>query len=499
MRRGGELNEIRKMKKNDRDGTILSWLIVLGLLISAHSELRASERRPMSIVLFLVDDLGWMDLGCQGSAYYETPNIDRLAREGARFTDAYAACAVCSPTRASVLTGKYPARLLLTDWLPSGRWNPRAKLREGRRVRALPMEELTLAEVLREGGYRTASIGKWHLGSEPFSLPQHHGFDVNIAGNGHGAPGNYFYPYNGNWLIPSTGLRVKWKTLSEGEPGEYLTDRLTTEAITFLHDCEDEPFFLYFPHYGVHTPLQAKKEMIARYEQIPEEQRQGSPIYAAMVESIDQSVGRVLETLKTLGRERETMIIFTSDNGGFYKATNNAPLRANKGSYYEGGIRVPLIVKWPGVTKPGAVISEPVISSDLYPTCLAATGKGLLPNQHRDGLSLLPLLQGAQTLDREALFWHFPHYNQHPSSYPSSVIRRGPWKLIETFDPERVELYNLKEDLGESQDLASQHPDLTRSLQVQLNDWREAVGAQMMEPNPNYDPSVKPIQKGTKK
>ena len=487
------------MKRNNRDGTILSLLIVLGLLIAAHSELSASERRPMSIVLFLIDDLGWMDLGCQGSSFYETPNIDRLAREGARFTDAYAACAVCSPTRAAVLTGKYPARLLLTDWLPSGRWHPRAKLREGRRVRALPAEELTLAEVLRDGGYRTASIGKWHLGSEPFSLPQHHGFDVNIAGNGHGAPGNYFYPYNGNWLIPTTGLRVKWNTLSDGKPGEYLTDRLTDEGIRFLHDCEDQPFFLYFPHYGVHTPLQAKKEMIARYERIPEEQRQGSPIYAAMVESIDQSVGRILESLKKLGRDRETMIIFTSDNGGFYKATNNAPLRANKGSYYEGGIRVPLIVKWPGVTKPGSVIKEPVTSSDIYPTCLAAAGNALLPSQHRDGLSLLPLLQGEQTLDREALFWHFPHYNQHPSSYPSSVIRRGPWKLIETFDPERVELYNLKDDLGESQDLASQHPDLTKSLRAQLNNWREAVGAQMMEPNPNYDPSVKPIQKGRKK
>ena len=300
------------------------WILILSVVIVIPVLSQSTESRPMSIVLFLIDDLGWMDLGCQGSDYYQTPNIDELAKEGVRFTDAYAACAVCSPTRAAVLTGKYPARLLLTDWLPSGRWKPKAKLKEGRRVRALPVEEYTLAEALRDAGYKTASVGKWHLGSEPFSLPQHHGFDVNVAGNGHGAPGNYFYPYNGNWLIPTTGLRVKWNTLPDGEPGEYLTDRLTDEAIQFIRSSENQPFFLYFPHYGVHTPLQAKKEMVARYERIPEDQRQGHPTYAAMVESIDQSVGRVLATLKDLGRDKDTVVIFTSDNGGFYKATDNA-------------------------------------------------------------------------------------------------------------------------------------------------------------------------------
>ncbi len=474
-------------------------LVCVGLHIALPLASQSSEFRPMNIVLFLIDDLGWMDLGCQGSNYYKTPNIDRLAQEGARFTDAYAACAVCSPTRAAVLTGKYPARLMLTDWLPSGRWNPKAKLREGRRVRALPLEEYTLAEALRDAGYHTASIGKWHLGSEPFSLPQHHGFDLNVAGNGHGAPGNYFFPYNGNWLVPTTGLRVKWNTLPDGKSGEYLTDRLTDEALTFLRGCKDEPFFLYFPHYGVHTPLQAKKEMIARYERIPEEQRQGDPIYAAMIESIDLSVGRVLATLKDMQVDENTVIIFTSDNGGFYKATNNAPLRANKGAYYEGGIRVPLIVKWAGVTEPGSVISEPVTSSDLYPTCLAAAGQPLIPSQHQDGLSLLPLLQGEASLSRNALFWHFPHYNQHPSSFPSSVIRSGPWKLIETFDPEGVELYNLDEDLGETKNLAVQRPELVKGLRSRLENWRGGVRAQMMEPNPDYDPSVTLIKKGKKK
>ena len=445
--------------------------------------------RP-NIVLFLIDDLGWRDLGCQGSTFYQTPNIDRLAREGARFTDAYAACAVCSPTRAAILTGKYPARLLLTDWLPSGRWNPKARLKTGRFIRALPLEELTLAEAVREAGYRTANIGKWHLGSEPFSLPQHHGFDVNIAGNGHGAPGNYFFPYDGDWKIPTTSLRATWNVLADGKPGEYLTDRLTDEAVKFIHESRESPFFLYFPHYGVHTPLQAKPEMIAKYEKVPEAQRQGKPVYAAMVESVDQSVGRVLATLTELGLEKSTVVIFTSDNGGFYNATSNAPLRANKGAYYEGGIRVPLLIKWPGVTKPGGTISEPVTSSDLYPTCLAAAGLPLRPHQHLDGLNLQPLLAGSASLGRRSLFWHFPHYNEHPSSVPSSVIRRGPWKLIETFDPEGIELYNLADDLGETKNLAASNRELAGDLRSELDAWRKEVGAEMMCPNPDYDPSV---------
>ena len=280
--------------------------LLLAPLAALHAADVPKPAGKPNIVLFLIDDLGWRDLGCQGSTFYQTPNIDRLAGEGARFTDAYAACAVCSPTRAAILTGKYPARLLLTDWLPSGRWNPKAKLQSGRFVRALPLEEFTLAEALREAGYRTASIGKWHLGSEPFSLPEHHGFDVNIAGNAHGAPGNYFFPYDGDWAIPTTDLRAKWNVLPDGKPGEYLTDRLTDEAVKFIRDQRDRPFFLYFPHYGVHTPLQAKPEMIAKYEKVPEAERQGKPEYAAMIESVDESVGRVLATLKELGLEKNT-------------------------------------------------------------------------------------------------------------------------------------------------------------------------------------------------
>ena len=479
----------RKAKTMKYTVTLLIPLLLVPLAALEGADVPTPAGRP-NIVLFLIDDLGWRDLGCQGSTFYQTPHIDRLAREGARFTDAYAACAVCSPTRAAVLTGKYPARLLLTDWLPSGRWNPQARLQSGRFIRALPLEEFTLAEALREAGYRTANIGKWHLGSEPFSLPQHHGFDVNVAGNGHGAPGNYFFPYDGDWSIPTTDQRATWNVLADGQPGEYLTDRLTDEAVKFIRDQRDRPFFLYFPHYGVHTPLQAKPEMIARYEQVPEAERQGKPAYAAMVESVDESVGRVLATLQELGLDKNTVVIFTSDNGGFYNATSNAPLRANKGAYYEGGIRVPLIIKWPGVTQPGGVIAEPVTSTDLYPTCLAAAGLPLRPHQHLDGLNLQPLFAGAASLQRQSLCWHFPHYNEHPSSVPSSVIRRGPWKLIETFDPEGLELYNLADDLGETNNLAAAKPELVNELHRELDAWRQDVGAELMRPNPDYDPAA---------
>ena len=462
------------------------FFLVVALLVSQFETAAAATRT--NIVLFLIDDLGWRDLGCQGSTYYQTPHIDQLASDGVRFTDAYAACAVCSPTRAAVLTGKYPARLLLTDWLPSGRWDPKARLREGRFLRGLPVEELTLAEAFREAGYRTASIGKWHLGSEPFSLPEHHGFDVNVAGNAHGAPGSYFFPYQGNWKIPATGLRARWNVLPDGAEGEYLTERLTDEAIEFLRGCGDEPFFLYFPHYGVHTPLEAKKDVTAKYERVAQDQRQGEPVYAAMIESIDDSVGRVMATLNEMGRAQNTVVIFTSDNGGFYKATSNAPLRGNKGAYYEGGIRVPLIVRWPGVAKPGAVVSEPVISTDLYPTCLAAAQLPIRNHQHVDGVNLQPLLNQSGAIAERSLFWHYPHYNRHPSSVPSSVIRKGRWKLIETFDPEGVELYDLADDISEQSNLALRQPAKAAELQRELEAWRVAVDAERMAPNPDYEP-----------
>ena len=476
-------------------------LVVAGGLASliAFGSIPVAAADPLrNVVVFLVDDLGWRDVGCYGSDFYRTPHADALARSSARFTDAYAACAVCSPTRAAILTGKYPARLMLTDWLPSGRWNPHAKLRSARFVRSLPLEEETLAEAFRAGGYETVHIGKWHLGDPPFSLPEHHGFDVNIGGNAHGAPGSYFHPYAGDWAIPSTGLRTTWNVFEDGVPGEYLTDRLTDEAVRFIRRPHGKPFFLHLAHYGVHTPLQAKPEMVGRYEAVPEADRQGTPAYAAMVESVDDSLGRILAALAEQGLADETLVIFTSDNGGFAGATSNAPLRANKGAAYEGGIRVPLIIRWPGVATPGSVIGEPVTSTDIYPTCLAAAGLPARPAQHVDGMNLEPLLRGTKYPPRSALYWHFPHYNEHPSSVPASVIRKGSWKLIESFDPPARELYDLAADIGESHDLAAAMPDVVAELSADLAAWRAETGAQMMQPNPDFDP-VKASEGGGKK
>ena len=457
------------------------------LLLLAICPLLAGAAPP-NILVILIDDLGWKDLSCYGSTFYRTPNIDRLAEQGVRFTDGYAACAVCSPTRAAILTGKYPARLMLTEWLPSGRWDPQAKLRSGRFLRQLPLEDVTLAEALREGGYRTGIIGKWHLGGEPFSTPAHHGFDVTIAANDHGNPGDYFFPYNGKWSIPTTNLKATWRVIEGGEKGEYLTDRLTDEADGFIRENQKNPFFLYLSHYAVHTPLQAKKEMVAPYESVPESERQGKPVYAAMIESVDQGVGKLMATLDELGLAKNTLVIFTSDNGGFAGATDHKPLRGNKGAYYEGGIRVPVIVRWPGVAKPGSACNVPVTSTDFYPTCLAAAGLPAHPAQHRDGLDLRPLLEGGDSLDREGLFWHYPHYNSHPSSVPSSVIRKGDWKLIQTFDPEGFELYNLRDDLGETTNVINTETAKADELKRDLEAWRHEVDAEMMEPNPDYQP-----------
>ena len=323
----------------------LGWaLLLLALLFGS-----ARAERP-NVVLFLVDDLGWMDLACQGNTYYRTPNIDALAASGVRFTDAYAACAVCSPTRAAILTGKYPARLLLTQWLPAGRWDAeRHRFREGRFLRSLPLEELTLAEALREEGYATWHVGKWHLGGAPFSLPEHHGFEVNVAGDDHGAPGSFFHPFKGEWTIPTTGRKAKKQAYDGGADGDYLTDLMAEAASGLIreHDRE-EPFFLYLPFYAVHTPLQGKKDLVARYDAIPKAKRPGKPVYAAMVEAVDQAVGEVVASLEQSGQLDKTLIIFTSDNGGFAGASSQSPLRANKGSHYEGGIRVPLIVAGAG-------------------------------------------------------------------------------------------------------------------------------------------------------
>lgn len=445
--------------------------------------------KPMNVVFFLVDDLGWMDIGVNGSEYYRTPNIDQLAADGMRFTNGYAACNVCSPTRAAIMTGKYPARLLLTQWLPSGRWNAQKnKFQEGRYISNLPLEEFTIAEALREGGYKTAFMGKWHLGPLPYYYPEHQGFDVNVAGRDYGGPGSYWYPFEGSWLIPTTpGLKIFKESPIDGKEGDYLTDRIMEEGDKFIRTHAGDPFFLMMSLYAVHAPLQGKPEKVARYEKIPKDQRQGDPRYAAMVETVDDGVGRLMQALRDEGIEDNTLVIFTSDNGGFAKATSNAPLRANKGSNYEGGLRVPVIVKWPGVTEPGSVSHELVTSSDYYPTILAATNQPKRPQQHLDGVDLTPVLRGQGTLDRDSIFWHYPHYNQHPENFPAGVIRKGDWKLIEKYDSGDLELYNLNSDIGETTNLASQESAKAQELFAELEQWRESVGADPMRPNIYYE------------
>ena len=463
---------------------MISWLVVCPNAMAGHAK--------TNVVLILIDDLGWKDLGCYGSDYYETANIDRLASEGMRFTDGYAACNVCSPTRAAIMTGKYPARLLLTQWLPSGRWSPtKNKLREGRYLSNLPLEEVTIAEAMREADYRTGFIGKWHLGTETYYYPEHQGFDINVAGRDYGAPGSYFYPFKGEWKIPTTGKTLRKDTPLAGKDGDYLVDRLAEEAETFIRDSAGQPFFLMLSHYAVHTPLQGKADKVRKYERISRRNGnsiapQGKPAYAAMVESVDESVGRVMKTLRELELDQQTLVIFTSDNGGFAKATDHHPLRANKGSNYEGGIRVPFIIKWPGHTKPGSVSNEPVISTDIYPTILAATGQNLRPHQHIDGESLVPILSGSGGIDRDAIYWHYPHYNQHPQSFPSGVVRAGDWKLIEAFETGALALYNLAEDIGETTDLSEREPAKVAELHAKLQGWRQSVGADPMRPNPLY-------------
>jgi len=459
-----------------------AWLVMgMGL---ASSALQAAERP--NIVLIVADDLGWADLGCYGSRYHRTPHLDQLASEGLRFTQAYAACPVCSPTRAALLTGKWPARLHLTDWLPGRPDRPDQRLKRPEIHQHLPLEEITLAEMLREAGYETAHIGKWHLGDEGF-LPQNHGFDLNIAGDQTGTPLSYFAPYerNGRFM---PGLEM-------AEEGEYLTDRLAEEAVKFLKAPREKPFFLYLPHYAVHTPMKAKEALVAKYAQSagPAGQ-QNNPIYAAMLESVDEAVGKVLRALQQNGLEDNTLVLFTSDNGGLATregpntpATMNTPLREGKGWLYEGGIRVPLIARWPGKISAGKVTPAVVSSVDLLPT-LAQLCEIPAPPAN-DGTSLVGVLTGqAELLTRDALYWHYPHYSNQGGK-PGSAIRKGNYKLIEFAENNRRELYDLDKDSREVQNLADRMPDVVTQLATDLDAWRTSVDAQLMTPNPDYLPN----------
>lgn len=467
---------------------------------------RRGRARPRgdgpNIVFILIDDLGWRDLACYGSSFYETPNLDRLAAEGMRFTDAYAAAPVCSPTRASILSGKYPARVGVTQYIGA---HAVGRLGDVPYHHNLPLTELSLASALRQGGYRTWHVGKWHLGRW-ITWPDVHGFDVNIGGCDWGGPRNgHFSPYG-------------CPTMSDGPRGEYLTDRLTDEAIRLIRKNDGQPFFLNLWHYAVHVPIQAPAALVRKYEakardlglnrkdpfvegdrfpvlhkrteRIRRRIFQSDPAYAAMVENLDWNVGRLLDALERRNLADNTLVVFNSDNGGLSTAegspTCNWPLSEGKGWMQEGGNRVCLMARWPGVTRGGTECRAPVTSPDLYPTFLDAAGLALRPEQHCDGKSLTPLLRGRRDLKREAIFWHYPHYANQGDG-PAGAVRAGDWKLIEHFEDGRLALYNLREDPGEHRDLAAARTGERRRLHALLRRWREEVDARIPSPNPRWE------------
>ena len=437
----------------------------------------------MNIVLILIDDLGWSDLACYGSDLHETPNVDRLAGQGLHFTEAYAASPVCTPSRAALMCGEHPARLHMTVWSEAAKNPPLdRKMIPPVTEENLPLGKETLAERLKEAGYVTAHIGKWHLG-DAGHYPLTQGFDVSIGGTHWGCPATYFYPFRGMMhgdfrYVPGLGF---------GKEGDYLTDRLTDEAVRLIDETSAQPFFLYMAYYTVHTPIEAPPADVTYFEKkVTEGMKHTNTTYAAMIRRMDENVGRILESLDKRGIAEQTIVIFASDNGGFDipwgqfpVITNNAPLRSGKGSLYEGGVRVPLIVRWPGVIRPGAVSHEPVVLTDLYKTFIASAG--LTPTEgasQLDGVSLMPIFKNADTrLSREALYWHFPHY--YPTTTPVSSIRYGDWKLLEYLEDNKLELYNLAEDPGEKNDLAGQNAAKVDEMLQKLSAWRKNLNVQM--------------------
>lgn len=474
-----------------------------------------NTRRP-NFLFILIDDMGWMDTGYNGSRLYETPNIDRLATQGMRFTNAYAASPYCSPTRASIQTGRYPVRTGINAWIgylptlsrpllePPNSWH-------------LGLREVTIAEVFKEAGYATGIVGKWHLGTQKY-YPQHQGYEYAVA-TAFAQAGKYFYPYSLELMMD----------LESGVTGEYLTDRLADETMKIMTECAErqQPFLVFYSSYAMHSNLDAKDDLVTKYKEKlaelppPEGPRfvregnpaegsgmgvaqfQENPVFAAMLESVDENVGRLLNHLEDMGVADNTVVIFFSDNGGLstngtavarhgvpntVHDTSNAPLRGGKGYLFEGGIREPLLIKWPGVTSPGSVCEEPVISTDFFPTMLDIAGLPLRPELHLDGLSLVPLLRGRSSLGRNALFWHMPLYGSN-GDFPGSAVRCGDFKLIEFYEDERAVLYNLREDIRESHDLAAEMPGKVAELRSLLHDWREEVNAPGMLPNPFFVPT----------
>jgi len=442
--------------------------------------LAKSVKRKPNIIMILVDDLGWTDLGCFGSDFYETPNIDKIARKGVRFSNAYAACTVCSPTRASLLTGKYPARMHITDWI-HGEQRTNEKFISPEWTHFLPLKEKTIAEELKERGYKTVHIGKWHLGEEKH-FPEKQGFDQNIAGYEKGQPPSYFYPYKGADWNPEI------PTLHGGKKGEFLTDREAEEACKFIEKNKDKPFFINLCHYAVHTPIMAKEKVIEKYKQkLDIGQKHGNPKYAGLVESVDDAFGTIWGKLKELNLDKDTIILFTGDNGGLtlWYITDNSPLREGKGSSYEGGVRVPMFVWHNGISP--AVCDEPVITCDFFPTIVNMVEQNPKLPADIDGENLKPLLSNPKShLDRDAIFWHYPHYHTGGAT-PYSAIRCRDWKLIKFYETNKLELYNISWDIGERYDKSKNEPEKTKELHDKLNQWLKDVDAQMPVLNPKYE------------
>ncbi len=456
-----------------------------------------------NILFILVDDFGYNDISYRDNSFYETPNIDKLAHESMVFNEGYASCQVCSPSRASILTGKSPARHGITDWLeaPSSKaWREQGhndKLLPAAYKLSLPLEYTTLPEVLKEKGYNTFFAGKWHLGGQG-SLPEDHGFDINIGGGHSGYPvGGYFSPF-------------KNSKLSDGKKGENLSMRLANETVNFIKQNKDKPFFAFLSFYAVHGPIETSKEKWKKYRDkaehqgieeqgykmgkyLPIRQTQDNPIYGGLVESMDAAVGHVLNQLKEFGLDENTIVIFTSDNGGVSSgdsySTSNLPLREGKGSQYEGGIKEPYFIKVPWLNNENKQSNIPVIGTDFYPTILELIDSELKPEEHQDGVSLLPILNG-QTIPDRPLIWHYPHYGNQ-GGQPASIIRKGNWKLIYFYEDENVELYNLKNDVGELTDLSQSNPTLVSELKVELFEYLNKVGAKFPQKDSLYDPSLK--------
>lgn len=458
-----------------------------------------------NIVLFLIDDLGWKDLGCYGSSFYETPNLDRLARQGLRFTQAYASCPVCSPTRASIMSGKYPARVGITQFIAG---KNAGRLQDVPYLHYLPLTETSVATALRQGGYQTWHVGKWHLGGDDF-LPEHHGFDVNVAGC--------------HWGMPRKGFFSPWQIPGYPDPeeeGVFLTDHLTDRAIDLIrHRDPAKPFYLNLNHYAVHGPIQAPEPLVEKYRQKAKrlnldgtdpfvvgeyydqvhgpERRvcyrilQSDPVYAAMVENLDWNIGRVLEALDAAGLADDTLVMFTSDNGGVATSegspTSNLPLAKAKGWNEEGGTRVCQLARWPGRIPAASTCHVPVTSTDFYPTFLEAAGLPLRPEQHCDGVSLLALMRDGAKLERGPIFWHYPHYsNQGGRPAASMVSGCGRWKLIERFEDGRLELYDLVTDISETRDIAVERPEQVQRMYAKLQAWQRDVEAKIPQPNPDW-------------